>query len=289
MPRPAYLETQLAQLGLEDWDAALMRAQDGVELYRLSRRAQSLVLKYFARAEFRREIENYRILQSLGIPTIPLLGATGESILLEDLTCSPTLRLGLPEDLADPGVARALGGWYKTLHQQGRTYVKDHGGDLYDEADLLTPEAFQAVQERTKTAGHPAWRALEARYDLLFRLRDGAERTLTYNDFYYTNLAVAKDGSAALMFDYNLLGKGYVYADLRNVLYHMTTPARDAFLAAYGPYDPREERLDRLLSPLTTLVLSSPGPDMPPWAAEALDEVLSGSLASQLEEFSSIM
>ena len=36
-------------------------------------------------------------------------------------------------------------------------------------------------------------------------------RTLTYNDFYYTNMMVAKDKSSALMFDYNLLGKGYVY------------------------------------------------------------------------------
>ena len=37
--------------------------------------------------------------------------------------------------------------------------------------------------------------------------------TLTYNDFYYTNLAVLKDGTSAIMFDYNLLGKGYAYAD----------------------------------------------------------------------------
>jgi len=52
-----------------------------------------------------------------------------------------------------------------------------------------------------------------SRYSKLREILD----TLTYNDFYWSNFIVRKDRQAALMFDYNLLGRGYRYSDMRNV------------------------------------------------------------------------
>jgi hypothetical protein len=78
-------------------------------------------------------------------------------------------------------------------------------------------------------------------------------RTLTYNDFYYTNLAVRKDGTAALMFDYNLLGKGYVYSDIRNVCSSLGDEAQAAFLAEYGEVDRCEITIDDVVSPIAAL------------------------------------
>ena len=100
-----------------------------------------------------------------------------------------------------------------------------------------------------------------------------ARKTLTYNDFYYTNMVVARDGSAAFMFDYNLLGKGMVVSDLRNVTYSLSPAAKDAFLAAYGPFDPLEEMLDDVVSPVVTLWLACQRQSFPNWAVDALQEV----------------
>ena len=83
---------------------------------------------------------------------------------------------------------------------------------------------------------------------------DGARRTLTYNDFYYTNLAVARDGGSALMYDYGLLGAGYAYADVRNVCSALRGGAREAFLEEYGPVDGDEARLDAVVSVLNGLI-----------------------------------
>ena len=77
----------------------------------------------------------------------------------------------------------------------------------FDEVHALTAENIEAV--RARTGELPVWRLIEANWGRIRAAIDGARRTLTYNDFYYTNLAVARDGSSALMFDYGLLGKGY--------------------------------------------------------------------------------
>ena len=120
--------------------------------------------------------------------------------------------------------------------------MESAGEGLYDENDALTAENIEAV--RARTGELPVWRLIEANWGRIRAAIDGARRTLTYNDFYYTNLAVARDGSSALMFDYGLLGKGYAYADIRNVLSSLSPAAGEAFLAGYGPFDAREEQID---------------------------------------------
>ena len=127
-------------------------------------------------------------------------------------------------------VARRIAVWYRQLHSLGES--------LYDEADSFTLENMAWIQEKTGTQAMPAWAQLEAQYEEILSLLHRVKQTLTYNDFYYTNLIVAKDASSALMFDYNLLGKGYAYADVRNVLSSLSKEAGAAFLEAYGTVDP---------------------------------------------------
>ena len=108
-------------------------------------------------------------------------------------------------------------------------------------------------------------------------------RTLTYNDFFWTNLVVSHDSQRAMMFDYNLLGKGFVYSDLSNVLSSLSEEAGKVFLNAYGPFDPREEVLNRITSPLVGLILAYHREKFPSWGNEPLEQLKSGELATLLQ------
>lgn len=190
------------------------------------------------------------MLRSLGVPTLRVLGSTDRALLLEDLE-GGNYRPGRPEDLDDPEAAALIARWYRELHGRGYAHVESAGEGLYDENDALTAENIEAV--RARTGELPVWRLIEANWGKIRAAIDGARRTLTYNDFYYTNLAVARDGSSALMFDYGLLGKGYAYADIRNVLSSLSPAAGEAFLAGYGPFDAREEQIDGVANVLLGL------------------------------------
>ena len=119
----------------------------------------------------------------------------------------------------------------------------------------------------------PAWAQLEAQYEEILSLLHRVKRTLTYNDFYYTNLIVEKDASSALMFDYNLLGKGYAYGDVRNVLSSFSNEAGAAFLEAYGAVDPLEQALDDVVSVVTSLFFACQRKPFPRWAQGLLQDM----------------
>src|SRR5699024_9062000 len=195
----------------------LLQEKDGIRVARVWRQGAPYIIKFFQAADFRREIANYRILAVLGVPTLKVYAQTPSALLLEDAAHSPLYRLGTPEDLRDPAVARRIADWYRLLHQKGYAYAARHGADLYDETSVFTREALAQIQQKTGTQGAPAWKALEERFAAIVQLLQSVPQTLTYNDFYFTNLTVAKDLSSAMMFDYNLLGRGYAYADVRNV------------------------------------------------------------------------
>ena len=255
-----------------------IREKDGIALYRICSTGARYVVKCFAREADRREIANYGRLAALGIPTIDVIASTADMIVLEDLAYSETYRPGVAADLDDSTVAARLAGWYRLLHDRGRAYVRRFGQSMYDEADAITREGILAAAQKTGTWDAPVWRVLLDRLDdVLLQIR-AVERTLAYNDFYYTNLAVARDGSEALMFDYNFLGKGYVLADLRNVTSSLSSEAAAAFLAAYGAYDAAEERVDAVAAPLTTLIFAARRDPLPLWAGESAGRVRSGAL-----------
>ena len=243
----------------------ILQHKDGVLTMRVRAGERSCVVKQFENPEFTREIENYRLLSALDVPTLRVLSFEERSITLEDIAASDRWRLGREEDLSDPGAAAALARWYRRLHDRGRGAA----GEGYDESDLFTRENLEKLPEFTGTVGHPAWEALDRHFDAICQRLRSLDRTVTYNDFWWTNLAVAKDGREALMFDYNLMGRGYAYADVRNVTVSLNPEAARAFLAEYGPIDPMERAVDDVVAPIVALIQASRRPAFPEWAEDS--------------------
>ena len=159
---------------------------------------------------------------------------------------------------------------------------------MYDEADFFTLENIASIKNKTETQDAPAWLLLEQNYTTISDLLRKARRTITYNDFYYTNMVVAKDKSSALMFDYNLLGKGYAYTDVRNVLSSLSEEAGKAFLDEYGMFDPVEKALDDVVSVVVTLYLACKR-DVFPWWAQALLDELNTTFIKKIENMRRVL
>lgn len=267
------IHDELNKLGIACDSFSILQDKDGVTVARIASNEKSYVVKCFQKDEYKRELENYRLLESLGIPTIRVIVSTDSALLLEDINCSSTYRLGIEEDMSDPEIARRIAVWYKLLHSRGYGYICQHGESMYDEADFFTLDNIAFIKEKTGTQDATAWVLLEQNYTAINDLLRKARRTITYNDFYYTNMVVAKDNTSALMFDYNLLGKGYAYTDVRNVLSSLSEKAGKAFLDEYGMFDPVEKALDDVVSVVVTLHLACQRDVFPWWAQSLLDEL----------------
>ena len=267
------IHEELNKLGIACDSFSILQDKDGVTVARIVSGEKSYVVKCFQKDEHKREMGNYQLLVSLGVPTIRVIASTDSALLLEDIDCSPTYRLGIEEDMSDPEVARQIAVWYKLLHSRGYGYVCQSGESMYDEADFFTLENIAYIKEKIGTQDAPAWVLLEQNYPAINDLLRKVRRTITYNDFYYTNMVVAKDKSSALMFDYNLLGKGYAYTDVRNVLSSLSEEAGKAFLDEYGMFDPVEKALDDVVSVVVTLYLACQRDEFPWWAQALIDEI----------------
>ena len=276
------IHNELNKMGIVCQDVSVLQDKDGVIVARVVSGEKSYVVKCFQKYEYRREIENDWLLETLGVPTIQVIASTDSSVLLEDIACSAVFRLGVREDMSDLEVARRIAVWYKQLHSRGYAHVCQRGASMYDEADFFTIENIAYIKEKSGTQDAPAWRLLESHYAAFSHLLSKVRRTLTYNDFYYTNMVVAQDKSSALMFDYNLLGKGYAYSDVRNVLSSLSEEAGKAFLDAYGEFDPIEKALDDVVSVVVTLFFACQCDKFPRWAKALLDE-LDTSFVAKIE------
>jgi hypothetical protein len=148
---------------------------------------------------------------------------------------------------------------------------------LYSESDLLTRENLQILGERFPAAAS-TWEYLQSHRNALLARLETLEPTLAYNDFFWTNLAVGRDKRSALMFDYNLLGRGYRYSDIRNVGSALSEAAYGAFLQAYGSFDRHEVAVDECLSHVVNLISACAHPQFPPWATESLGFAVDGTL-----------
>jgi predicted N-acetyltransferase YhbS len=281
---PSSAVLQLAEMGVRIPVVTPIRVKDGISVYRAESEGDRYVLKVFDRPQDRREIENYQLLASLGVPVLPMPKHTSNALLLPDVESDIRFRLGCEDDLVDTRAAAALARWYKTLHEKGRVYVSTHGSALYDETDVITLPNMDMVAERTGTRANALWNTLRERFVDVRRLIDSLPRTLTYNDFYWTNLVVSRDYTSAMMLDFNLLGKGYAFADIRNVTSSLNADASEAFLSEYGTNGIGEdERLaDAVLSPLTTLFFACEREVFPRWANNSLEELTSGALLESL-------
>ncbi len=277
---------QLAEMNVRNPRCALLRTKAGISLYRVESEGKRYVLKTFDRQEDAREIENYRLLSALGVPTLPLLAATQNAILLPDVNASDVYRLGIREDLDNVCVARALARWYKTLHEKGASWLAGREIDMYDETDVVTPDNMRKVARRTGTEANPLWAEFARCADRLRMRIDALPRTLTYNDFYYTNLIVEKNMESAFMFDYNLLGKGMAYGDIRNVTCALSAEAAAAFVEEYGVDGlTAQKEADAVLSPLVTLFFACEQEEFPGWAKGALAALENGDILKHLQSW----
>ncbi|NLY18129.1 MAG: hypothetical protein GX045_04080 [Clostridiaceae bacterium] len=143
------------------------------------------------------------------------------------------------------------------------------------------------VAHKTNTAENELWHIIRKRFKEIRNRIDNLPRTLTYNDFYWTNLVVAQDKSSAMMLDFNLLGKGYAYGDIRNVTGSLSKEAADAFLHEYGDdfYGKEEKLADKFLAHLVTLVRACELNSFPGWAERSLEELKDGTILNSLIEW----
>ena len=209
----------------------LIRAKDGVNVYRGLHNGWPAIAKYFEREADRREILNYQILARHEIPTLAVFAVSESSLVLEDINHSGTWRLGVEEDFYDVDVARALAGWYFALHEKGS--AAPELADLYFEYDSITVENLEKLTKKLPE-GAKVLRLLLSHFGQLQKLIETPPFVLTYNDFHWTNLAVCKDKKAAMMFDYNMMGRGYRCSDLRNVCSLLSAKTGGVFMEEYG-------------------------------------------------------
>ena len=277
---------QMQVLGTRSPVRSLIRSKDGISLYRVKSEGKSFVLKVFEKQEDTREIENYQILSALGIPILPLLGATWNAILLPDVEADEEYRLGTENDLSNPQAARAIARWYREFHAKGRIFLADKKVSMYDETDVISLTNLELIAEKSDTKNWEVWKVIREHFDMIRCRIDALPRTLTYNDFYWTNLAVSKDLEKAFMFDYNLLGKGTAYSDIRNVTSSLSHEAAEAFLEEYGNDITVEEvKADAFTAPLITLFFAYGRETFPAWAKASLEELKNGDVLRCLKEW----
>ena len=285
---PDYI-LQLTELGVRNPVCSLIRSKAGISLYRVESEGKKLILKVFENYEDTREIDNYLMLSKLEIPTLPLLGYTKNAILLPDAEASDEYRLGKESDLSDLEVAKAIAKWYRLLHEKGSVYLSGRKTAMYDESDLLTADNMKLIAEKTGTTDNMLWQVITENYSAVRSRIDALPRTLTYNDFYWTNLIVSKNGESAFMFDYNLLGKGIAYGDIRNVSGSLSREAAEAFIQEYGDDIAKEQKkADAFIAPLVTLVSACEYETFPSWAKASLGELKDVDILRHLKEWLSM-
>ncbi|MCI8801108.1 GNAT family N-acetyltransferase [Acetatifactor muris] len=283
---PSSYILQLTELGVRNPVCSLIRSKAGISLYRVESEGRKWILKVFENQEDAREIDNYLMLSKLEIPTLPLLGYTKNAILLPDVEASDEYRLGNEDDLSDPKVARAIAGWYRMLHKKGRAYLSDRKIPMYDESDLFTADNMKEIAEKTSTVENVLWQIIRENYGTISSRIDALPRTLTYNDFYWTNLIVSQNCESAFMFDYNLLGKGIAYGDIRNVTSSLSREAAEAFLQEYSDdIAEGEKKADVFIAPLVTLSAACKSDTFPSWAKASLAELKNGDILRHLKEW----
>ena len=272
----------------------LIRAKTGVYVYRCIYDGKSAVVKYFENEDDRREILNYRILTEHGIPTIKPYILGKETLVMEDISVSKDWRLGIAEDLSDIDVAKALAGWYYTFHENGSNVPELKS--LYFEFDKVTAENLKALILKIPEA-EELFLYFITNINKLREIIYQPSFTLTYNDFYCTNFVVRKDKQAAMMFDYNLLGKGYRLSDFRNVCSSLSEESAKEFINEYNRLflekygkirtddEIIEEKIDSVIAPVHDLIVACIERDeFPEWAEFERNEAINGNLLTKAKQ-----
>ena len=266
----------------------LMHRRHGHRLLRAVRDGRSYVVKCFSSVADANEISAYRLLQELGVPTLPVHGSSDTALALEDLNASSEWRLATEQDVLDAETGRVVAAWYRSFHKAGRRLLSGSDpipGFLEREADHLSAASIMETGSRLGLETNPVWRVAAESVDALRSAMAAMPETLNYNDFYWTNLALSRDGRRqleAIVFDYHLLGIGPAYSDCRNVVGSLGPDAASAFWEVYGPVDEREAILDEPMSVLYGLWAAAQRSRLPSWAEELVARAQGGQLEASL-------
>ena len=281
--------TILAEFGVTYADSTrieVMGRKDHHALYRITHGGVSYVLKWFAEEYTTTEPAAYRLLQQYGVPTLPLFGMSEQTMLLEDLETSAVWRLATAEDCEREETGVAVAAWYTALHRAGERMVREGiPAFLTREVDALTPESVMVTGERLGLSHLPVWRFAVEHVERLARAFRAYPETLNYNDFHWSNLALSREKPLrAIVFDYHLLGLGPAYCDIRNVRGSLGERARAAFSEGYGAVDEQIALWEVPLSLLYSLQVAAQLPQLPGWAKECVQRVMSGELTQLITD-----
>jgi hypothetical protein len=260
-----------------------IRERQGHGVFRLRPAAESLVVKVWSDPAAATEVRAYRILADLGVPTIRVIGTTDRAILLEDLEISARWRPAIDDDLATPQMISALADWYRLLHQAGSP-PGPWAAEIPDEYAHLSVDAMRRAGRSLDLDRKARWiKAANAVEPLLITWKT-LPRTLIYNDFHVSNLAVARTTAQSVMIDFDRLRIGTAAGDLRNVTGQLNPTARQVFLEEYGPVREPELIIDAPLAVIGALCGLDPTlPRIPRWARVLRDEVVDGTLDRKLD------
>lgn len=280
----------LSQFGLkpEDIKAIIpLRQKPQHSLYRIVSQRQSAILKCFDDPANAVECQVYRLLAQYGVPTLPVHAIIDQGILLEDLATSGQWRLATETDGNRAEVGTAVANWYRTLHQAGFRAKQDRplqDWDICPWISGLDADILNLAGEKLEIKNNSVWALVKEQIESLKSVFLALPLTFNYNDFALENVALSrtKRPLQAIVFDYDQFSLGPVFSDWRNVTYGLKEPAREAFMAAYGPVDLSAKILDEPLSIIYGLVVASQRPHIPAWAKPLLASVQNGRLEQMM-------
>ena len=246
-----------------------IREKDGVIVVRVYYGDMTCIVKYFENREYTREVNMYKLVNSLGIKTLKIYYFGDNFMIMEDLNKCKDYSLAVETDLQDLAVLKNLAVWYRELHTKGKTCDLSN---LYDENDVITIDNIKSLGGLIDES---SVKFLLNNYDNFIKLKNKLPYTLTYNDFACENLIVGKD--VAFMYDYNFVGKGTAYSDVQNVMSMLDDDKKQIFFDYYGRDNIQEIEVvaSKILQTISSLIRASKRERFPRWAECLLSKVQS--------------
>jgi hypothetical protein len=266
-----------------------LRERSDRAVYRVHTDGASFVLKRFRGVDRPLEPQVYKLLQTWGVPTLPVHARTEKELLLEDLDASSIWREALASDLDAVETGTAVAEWYLSLHQAGHRCLADPAGApsfLSCWVDEITQPVLYEVGHALALTECPGWDLVTDGVPLLCVAYKSFPLTFNYSDFALENLALTRGDQRrrrAIVYDYDQFKIGTTYSDWRNVVFSLQGASLEGFKAAYGPVSEAERILDEPLSKLYVLLVAARRPRLPGFARPSLDAAKSGVLAHQVQ------
>ena len=258
-------------------EIAEIRNKAGVFVGRIVINNKNFIIKHFENSNDAVEINYYKLLKSLEIPTPKIFNNTENLMVMEDIDENENYHLATTEDLKDENTMRALARWYKNLHKKGE---KIDVSEFYSELDFINKKDLEGLRPILQDCENLDF--MLENLDKINNKINSLALTLTYNDFAEENMIA---GNPTMMFDFNKMGRGLAYFDIQNVCFMLEENVKKAFIEEYGEVREEEKIAYDVLVPFITLVMANKMPTFPNWAKPYLIKVNDSSLKEKLLRF----